>query len=73
MASSLSEFFLFNRGPHRITQNSLGRSAACQGREIKFRRYPFMTIAGAAVYDGHQGKDRNLVLKKRVKGEKTKT
>ena len=39
--------------------------------KLNFDGIPFMII-GTAVYDCHQGKDRNLALKKRIKGEETK-
>lgn len=46
-------------------------SQPVKGQKLNFDGIPFMII-GTAVYDCHQGKDRNLALKKRIKGEETK-
>ena len=42
-----------------------------KGQKLNFAVIPSM-IMGTAVYYCHKGKDRNLALKKCIKGEKTK-
>ena len=67
-------FLMFS--PFQIFEQSLIRFSGqipqpVKGRRLEFDGVPFMLI-GTAVYDCHQGRDKNTALKARVKKEKEK-